>query len=298
MTSDPWLRAGRATPAELDACTNPTVTWLGHASVVVELGGVRVMTDPALTDRVAHLRRHHRLDVGALDAPHVLLISHVHMDHLHVPSLRLLGPGVPLIVPAGAAGFLRRRGFRHVRETAAGRTTQVGHLTIETVPAAHSGRRGPHSRMSVDAVGYVLRAPGGSVYFPGDTDLFPEMAALDDIDVALFPIGGWGPTVGEGHLDPRRAVEATGLVQPGLVVPIHWGTYSPVRLRRGAPGWLGDPARRFRSEMEGAGLADRLRVLQPGGTLRLPAPEGRTPPAARPAPSTAGRLRPDRPDAP
>ncbi len=93
------------------------------------------------------------------------------------------------------------------------------------------------------------------------------MAALEDIDVALFPIGGWGPTVGEGHLDPTSAVRATELVQPRLVVPIHWGTYSPVRVRRGAPDWLDDPVHRFRSELAAVGGEQRLRVLEPGGGL-------------------------------
>lgn len=248
------------------------LTWLGHASVVIEMGGVRVVTDPALTARLAHLRRHHRVDAHTLSVPDVILISHVHMDHLHVPSLRMFGNDVLMIVPSGAAGFLRRRGFRRVLETAAGRTTQIGGLTIETVPAMHSGQRGPHSRIAVDAVGYVLRAVEGSVYFPGDTDLFPELASLEDIDIALFPIGGWGETVGEGHLDPETAMRATELVQPGLVVPIHWGTYSPVRLGRGEPGWLRDPAHRFESVITAAGERQRLRVLDPGDSMDLPAP--------------------------
>ena len=255
----------------------PRLTWLGHASVIIELGGVRVMTDPALTDRLAHLRRHHLVQADTLDVPDVVLISHVHMDHLHVPSLRMLGRDVPLIVPTGAAAFLRRRGFRRVRETAAGRTTDIGRLTIETVPAAHSGRRGPHTRIAVDAVGYVLRAVEGSVYFPGDTDLFPQMASLEHIDVALFPIGGWGPTVGEGHLDPERAVRATELVQPRLVLPIHWGTYSPVGLRRGAPGWLRDPVCAFESDLVTVGAGDRLRVVEPGGRLIVPSAESARP---------------------
>lgn len=232
------------------------------------------MTDPALTHRVAHLRRHHHLDPAALGTPDVVLISHLHMDHLHVPSLRLLGRDVALIVPTGAASFLRRRGFRHVRETAAGATTDIQRLTIETVPAVHSGRRGPHTRMAADAVGYVLRADEGSVYFPGDTDLFEQMASLHDIDVALFPIGGWGETVGEGHLDPRRAVRATELVQPRLVVPIHWGTYSPIRVPHRPPRWLRDPVERFESGLGRVGGADLLQVLRPGGAMVLPPPPG------------------------
>ncbi len=84
--------------------------------------------------------------------------------------------------------------------------------------------------------------------------------------MALLPIGGWGPTVGEGHLDPARAVRATELVEPRLVVPIHWGTYSPVRLRRGAPRWLRDPVHAgSRPASAHAGAGDRLRVLEPGG---------------------------------
>jgi len=261
------------------------VTWLGHATVMVELAGVRVLTDPALTRRLAHLRRHHLVDTEALGAPDVVVISHVHMDHLHLPSLRLLGRDVALLVPAGTAGFLRRRGFRQVRETRAGDTTDIGQLRIETVPAVHSGRRGPHSRISVDAVGYVLRSPEGSVYFPGDTDLFAEMEDLEAIDVALLPIGGWGSTVGEGHLDPERAVRATELVQPRLVVPVHWGTYSPVRPRGGPPPWLRDPAHRFESDLGRAGGGDRLRLLDPGGSLAL----------AVPGSTSAGSSAPDAP---
>ena len=246
------------------------LTWLGHASVLIELSGMRILTDPALTARLAHLRRHHLVDVSELERPDLVLISHVHMDHLHVPSLRLLGRDVPLIVPAGAATMLRRRGFRFVRETRAGETIDVGPLTIEVVPAVHDARRGPHSRVAAAPVGYVLRSAGGSVYFPGDTDLFVAMGSLGPIDAALLPIGGWGPTVGPGHLDPDSAVRATELIEPRLVVPIHWGTYAPLGPRRGPPHWLRDPIGRFQSGLRAAGSDDRLRILDPGGELVVP----------------------------
>jgi len=252
------------------SATGATVTWIGHASVLIDVAGVKVLTDPLLTRRVAHLRRHHPIDVAAVGVPDVVLLSHVHMDHLHIPSLRLLGPTIPIVAPAGAGGLLRRKGFRDVRETVAGQTLAVGPLTIETVPAVHPSGRGPHSRVSADAVGYVLRAGGVAVYFPGDTDLFDEMGTWAPIDVALLPISGWGPSVGEGHLDPERAVEAAGLVDAALVVPIHWGTYSPVAVRRGPPTWLDQPVHRFRSGLERAGVDDRLRVLSPGSALVLP----------------------------
>lgn len=249
----------------------PAITWLGHASVVIDIAGVKVLTDPALTQRLAHLRRHHHVDMASIGVPDLILISHVHMDHLHVPSLRRFGSDIPIVAPAGAGGLLRRRGFGDVRETRAGQTIDVGPLTIETVRAVHPSRRGPHSRVAADAVGYILRAGGVAVYFPGDTDLFEEMATWPPIDVALLPIWGWGPTLGEGHLDPDGAVRATELVQPGIVIPIHWGTYSPVSVRRGRPSWLDEPVGRFRAGLGRAGLDDRLHVVAPGSGLLLPA---------------------------
>src|SRR6478752_6064674 len=179
------------------------VRWLGHASVMIELAGTRVLTDPALTPRLAHLRRHHLVDVATLERPDLVLISHVHLDHLHIPSLRLFDADVAMIVPAGAAAFLRRKGFSHVSETRAGDTTTFGPLTIETVPAVHPSGRGPHSRVTADAVGYVVRAGDTGVYFAGDTDLFEAMGTFGPVDVALVPIWGWGRTIGEGHLDPE-----------------------------------------------------------------------------------------------
>ena len=138
---------------------------------------------------------------------------------------------------------------------------------IEVVPAVHPDGRGPHSRVHADAVGFVLNGVGGTVYFAGDTDLFDAMADLGDVDVALLPIGGWGPTLGEGHLDPdaRRAGRRPG--RPALVVPIHWGTYSPMRLRSGPPLWLGRPAVDFTEQMHRHGHAGRLRLLDPGQQL-------------------------------
>jgi L-ascorbate metabolism protein UlaG (beta-lactamase superfamily) len=261
------LYAAVSVSPELATSAGPVITWLGHASAVIDIAGVKVVTDPALTPRVAHLRRYFRVDVATIGVPDVVLISHLHIDHLHVPSLRLFGTEIPIVVPAGAGAFLRRRGFRDVRETSAGRTTSIGALTIEIVPAVHSDRRGPHSRVRADAVGYVLRAGTVGIYFPGDTDLFPEMGALAPVDVALLPIWGWGPTLGAGHLDPEGAVRATELLAPRLVLPIHWGTFSPLGLRRGRPSWVDEPVHRFRAGLERVGAEDRLRVLGPGGHL-------------------------------
>ena len=245
------------------------ITWVGHATARIELDGVRVLTDPALTRRLAHLRRHHPVDLDLLGGIDAVLISHVHMDHLHLPSLRLLGPDLQLIVPVGAAALLRRQRFA-TREVAVGDHVPLGAVDVEVVPAVHPDRRGPHRRIRAPALGYMLRGPSATVYFPGDTDLFASMGDLGPVDVALLPIAGWGPTVGEGHLDPDGAARASVLIRPRLVVPIHWGTYSPITGRSGAPAWLSRPADRFGQAMEAAGHGDRLRLLEPNGRLLVP----------------------------
>lgn len=250
------------------------VTWVGHATALIEIDGLRVLTDPVLTRRVAHLRRHVDVDVDAL-APDVVLISHVHLDHLHGASLRLLTRDprrpVTVVVPAGAAPLVRRAGFAAVIETRVGDVHTFGTVAVQTVPAVHSDGRGPHSRIKAPAVGFVVEGDGGTVYFAGDTDLFDAMVDLAGADVALVPIGGWGKTVGSGHLDAHTAVDATRLLTPRLVVPVHWGTYSPIGIRSGPPGWLAQPAEVFATDLEAAGLDDRLHVLEPGGRLLVPA---------------------------
>jgi len=248
------------------------ITWIGHASVLIELSGVRVLTDPALTPRLAHLRRHHPIDLDAVGELDAVVISHVHADHLHLPSLRLLGHNVALIVPRGAGEFVRRQGFRDVREVGVGETVKIGEVSLTAVPAVHDARRGPHSRVAATPLGYILRGQY-AVYFAGDTDLSPAMSHIR-ADVALLPIWGWGRTLGPGHLDPVTAVRAMELVRPRIVVPIHWGTFSPMSVRA-EPAWLRRPLRQFAAELARTGAADRLRALAPGDSLvldRQPAP--------------------------
>ncbi len=97
------------------------------------------------------------------------------------------------------------------------------------------------------------------------------MAAFDDVDLALLPIWGWGSTLGVGHLDPPRAAEAALLIDPGLVVPIHWGTYAPEDGRRGLPKWFTNAPDLFIEAMEATDQTGRLRVLSPGDTITLAA---------------------------
>ncbi len=236
------------------------VDFIGHSALVIELDGIRLLTDPVTRARVGPLRRveavpdRHRL--AGMDA---VLISHLHWDHLDVPSLRDLGSRVPLIVPAGSGAWIRSIGFRHVTELTAGSTLDVGGVEIRAVEALHSGFRPPLGP-TAPALGYVLRG-SRSVYFAGDTDLFEGMADLGGpIDLALIPVWGWGPTLGRGlHLDPLRAAEALRLIRPRAAVPIHWGTYWPHAMGRVFPERLVEPPAAFTEYA--AELAPDVRTL-------------------------------------
>ncbi|MFF8382800.1 MBL fold metallo-hydrolase [Streptomyces kanasensis] len=208
------------------------VTWWGHATCTVEDSGVRVLTDPLFARRVAHLRRRR----GAPPPPEaaradVVLVSHLHADHLHVPSLARLAPGTRLVVPRGAArsvpGLRRLRGLR-VTEVGAGDEVKVGAVVVRAVPAAHDGRRLPVGPHRSPALGYVVRG-AARTYFAGDTGPFEGMAeAVGGVDLALLPVGGWGPYLGHGHLDARRAAEALAVLAPRAAVPVHYGTFWPI----------------------------------------------------------------------
>jgi len=244
------------------------IEYVGHATVLIDLDGVRLLTDPLLRNRVAHLRRVAPVDAKALRGIDAVLISHAHYDHLDLPSLEKLGKKHPVVVPRGLGGLLRKRRFEAVVEVELGETIRIGALGIRAVPAEHDGGRGPFGA-SAKALGYVVTG-SRSVYFAGDTDLFEAMAELGPIDVGLVPISGWGPRLGAGHLDPKRAAEAVAMLRPELVVPIHWGTYFPIHLGlRGAPGFVDLPAAEFVAAVEATAPDVSVRVLRPGQGLDL-----------------------------
>lgn len=245
-----------------------TVTWLGHGTVAIELNGVRFLTDPVLRNAIGPLRRRVPL-LPTAAAPDVVLISHLHHDHLDRPSLRLIDRTATLVLPAGAGRFVRDLGFAAVHELAPTESLTIGGVDIRAVEAHHSGRRLPLIGRSSEALGFVL---GGDrvVYFAGDTDLFPQMAGLAPrVDLALLPVGGWGPTLRGGHLDPARAARAAALIAPRMAMPIHWGTYWPIGLARVRGDRFHAPGQRFATEMAEAAPAVRVIVAAHGQTVAV-----------------------------
>jgi L-ascorbate metabolism protein UlaG (beta-lactamase superfamily) len=243
------------------------ITWLGHATVLVEVDGVRILTDPVLRNHVSLLRRTAPVASDGLDRIDAIALSHVHRDHLDLPSLRRLGRHIPIIGPSGLGGYLARWGFESVTDLAPGDDTRVGPVVVHATPAVHEARRG---RLEAPALGFLLIG-SSRVYFAGDTALFPEMVdAADGLDLALLPVAGWGPTLGPGHLDPRQAAEALTLLRPRIAVPIHWGTYRPVHISKRA-AYLHRPPHDFVRDAAELAPGTRVVVVPAGGTLEIDA---------------------------
>jgi L-ascorbate metabolism protein UlaG (beta-lactamase superfamily) len=247
------------------------LTYVGHATVLIETGGARVITDPVLRPRMLRVIHRH-VDVPpehVTEGIDAILISHLHHDHLDFPSLKRFDRATPVVVPKGAGRTLRRRGFKEVIELLPGEHAQLGELEVVGTRAIHEGRRFKFGPM-VEAAGYEIAAGGRRIYFAGDTDLFDEMAQLAGrIDVALLPIAGWGPKLDKGHLNPRTAALAAALIRPRVAVPIHWGTLLRFDLRDEADKFLATPARTFEAALGELAPGVRAAVLQPGESLDL-----------------------------
>lgn len=238
------------------------VRFLGHATTVLDIGQVRVITDPFLRGTLGPLQRHGPVpDAASFDGVDVVVISHGHPDHFDPRSLAMLS-GRPLVVaPRGLGTWLRGSTRGEIVELVAGERLTVGALTITGIPARHW--IGPGAPRAVP-MGYHLDA-GARVYFAGDTGRFGAMADLaGQVDLALLPVWTWGPHLGPGHLGPRSAAEALVDVAPSTAIPIHWGTLYPRRLHRVWRRPLDEPGDRFARYAAALAPSVEIRVLRPG----------------------------------
>jgi L-ascorbate metabolism protein UlaG (beta-lactamase superfamily) len=243
------------------------IGWLGHATTLIQLDGVSLLTDPLLHRRTAHLHRVAPPLPAALPPLTAVLLSHVHWDHLDVRSLRRVGTGVRMIVPRGVAKLLTRKGFTDVVEVDEGDEVSLGDVVVRATHADHDADRGPFGTRA-PALGFLVSGSRG-VYFAGDTDVFDDMALLaDGLDVALIPVAGWGPTVPAGHMDAARAAEALRLLQPRIAIPIHWGTLAPFYRRT---PYDADAGARFAALARLAAPEVDVRVLRVGETTPIEA---------------------------
>jgi L-ascorbate metabolism protein UlaG (beta-lactamase superfamily) len=251
---------------------SPHLLFIGHSTVRIDLEGVRIVTDPVLRSIIGPLVRSGPTP-SANDHAHtdLVLISHLHRDHLDLPSLRLMSPRPLIALPRGGGPLLLKHHLHDFIELEPGESLRFGGLGIHAVPADHAGDR-PPGGPSGPAMGFVIEGSETRIYFAGDTDLFPGMADLAGPDIALLPVGGWGLTLGRGHMDPIRAARSLELIRPRIAVPIHWGTFWPRGLGRVRAQLRTEGGERFRKHAAATAPDVQVLVVRPGHRVPLPHP--------------------------
>jgi L-ascorbate metabolism protein UlaG (beta-lactamase superfamily) len=257
---------GAPPPAVQDVTS---LTYVGHATVLIEMDGVRVLTDPLLRRNLGPLLRHGAMpDIDAIRTVDAILISHGHIDHLDVGSLRRLDRSARLLVPAGSAKTVKRLGFASVEELEIGDVVAVGAVTLRATPADHPTKRYPYQKIGV-SMGLVVDGTH-SIYFAGDTGLFSDMDEIGErLDLALLPISGWGLTLPDDHLNPLTAAQALKLLRPRTAVPIHWGTYFAPGLPQVWRGRDTQPPRAFARYAAHLAPEVAVDIVSVGGTWQL-----------------------------
>lgn len=267
-----------------------SATWVGHSTLLLQLGTMNVLTDPMFSERASPLpfagpRRMVPPGVALDDLPPIdlVLLSHNHYDHCDRPSIRRIArrhPGAAWIVPLGLAPLVRRWGAREVMELDWWESAEVevaaGVARVGCTPARHFSARGPFDRGDTLWCGFTVRANGASAYFAGDTAMHPEFAAIGErfgpFDLVLIPVGAYEPRwfMQGVHVNAEEGVEASRQVAGAgpvpAMVPIHWGTF---RLTDEDPL---EPPRRARAHWDASGLPPhRLWVLNRGETREFDA---------------------------
>ncbi len=252
------------------------VTFIGHSSFLLQIAGRKILVDPVFAKRLVLLRRQRRPGLARrqLPAVDVVLLTHAHMDHLNLPSLRwvirrtreLTGRTPEVIVPKGVENLVERLGFARVHRMSWWDEVTVGGLQVTMTPAKHWG-----ARMFKDTFrqfgGYVVSGGGHSVYHSGDTAYFEgfrEIGRKLSPEIALLPIGAYFPDSYRAvHTSPEEALQAFQDTGADVMVPMHFGTF---RLGREP---MSEPPVRLLAEAERMGVADRVKVLEEGEMLRL-----------------------------
>lgn len=215
-------------------------TWLGHSTVLLEIEGRRVLTDPIFAQRVSPVgfigpRRFHPVPAELDELPpiDVVLLSHDHFDHLCRPTMRALArKGVPVVTALGVGAHLERFGFapEQITELDWYEAAEVGGVHFTATPSQHFSGRSLASRNRTLWASWVIRRERRSVFFSGDTGLAPEFADIGrrfgPFDLVMLEVGAFHPSWGTIHLGPRNALEAHRMLGGGLLLPVHWGTFS------------------------------------------------------------------------
>jgi L-ascorbate metabolism protein UlaG (beta-lactamase superfamily) len=276
------LRAGTQVVPALPVARPPegtaSLTFVGHATVMLTTARTRLFTDPLFERSFYGLRRAKEAGVHDADIDDVdlVLVSHAHRDHLSPPSLRRILKDVPIVVPQRCGPLVARLGFLAIDELAPGASVTRGDVEITAVPVRHSGAGGLGGSHR-GACGYVLRAQGTCFYFAGDTGYFSGFAEIGrrfHPDVAILPIGGYEPaSFRDEHLSPLDAMHAFDDLGARVLVPICHGSFPLSYEPLDAPAaWLRRIAREHGLSLGGPAAGDerrRVAILDHGETIRF-----------------------------
>ena len=241
------------------------ITYVGHATTLIETKGKRILTDPVLRNRLWFLFRFRSgIKEGIYRNLDAVVISHAHKDHFDVSSLKMIDKSTKIIAPVGVVKLLKKRGLgnRDIEGVRVGDSVKIGSVTVKAVPANHSNSFKPLITRA-EFLGYIVKGKH-SVYFPGDTNIFNGMKRFGKLDVAMLPVWGWGPTLGPGHMNPWRASEALKILKPRIAIPIHWGTFHPLGIGYLGLDYMKMPPVEFRNFALKSSPDIDVRILNPG----------------------------------
>ncbi len=253
-------------------CTGRAVrlTFVAHATVLVEDDGKAALFDPNYSKRLAYVfnRRKAPLPIppDKIAKPDVILVSHDHYDHLDGPSIRRYDRWTPVALPRNVKFVADLMGRRDVRPLSWWEPTKAGGFDITAVPAFHFSGRPPWLWVRNAYQGYVLQG-SKTVYFAGDTGLgndFKGIGEKFDIDVAVLPIGAYNPpSFRVHHVSPEDALEAMKRLRAKHLLPVHWGAFDL--------SWepFTEPPERMARVAKNAGMEDRVHVVPPGTTIEI-----------------------------
>jgi L-ascorbate metabolism protein UlaG (beta-lactamase superfamily) len=243
------------------------LTWLGHASWLIQLAGTSLLVDPVLGERISgFIRRNVAPGLRLEELPPIdgCLVTHNHRDHLDLPTLRRVG--APVWAGKGTAPLIRKAALE-AHEMGWWDSRRVGSATVHFVPSQHWSRRGLFDTNQMLWGGFVVEADGTRVYHSGDTAYFAGFADIRRrfpiLDGAMLPIGAYDPPwfMESQHMNPEQATQAFLDLGARDFLAMHWGTFKLTD----EP--LTEPAQRLKAEWERLGLAtSRLHILPVGGT--------------------------------
>lgn len=249
------------------------ITYIGHATLLVEIAGVRLITDPNFDPRLAGvLPRVSKPGIALHELPKLdaILLTHAHADHLSFASLDALPRDIPLLAPPAVATWLARRGYQHAEPIAPGNTVRIGEVELTAASAKHLGHRYAVDRWRSAANMYLLDSRELTAFFAGDTSLTPDSHRIveerlrahgRELDLALLPIGHapwWKPGYRSGHLTSDDALELFERLGARWFIPYHWGTFRFVT----SNAW--DGIRRLRARLEMHHRREHVKILEPG----------------------------------